>query len=457
MLWLRIVWVVAALSAFTLHGSLAAEPRLALLMGVGNYAGTKFQTLPGINKDLKRMEAALVATGFQVTVVSDPTLTAAEDAIETFGARLKSQAGGVGLFYFSGHGGEIDGRNYLIPKGARIGSQRDIKEQAVAAQRVLNRMEDAGARVNIVFLDCCRNDLTKASTDSGLAPMSAKGTFIGFATAADRTSAASNDGSPYTTILSKRILTPGISILDMHTQVTADVEDFTKANGSEQTPFQYSGLRSSFFFVPSSPQTEMAKLTPSSPVPSSSLVRPSGTPPVVPQAVTRREVAVLKTSAGEMVIEFWPDVAPKTVANFLALAKQGFYDGTAFHRIIDGFMIQGGDPLTKDPSKESMYGTGASSERVKAEFNERKHELGVISMARSMDPNSASCQFFICLGPTPLLDGKYTAFGKLIKGEAVLQKIGKTPVEPSASGEPSKPLGRVGLESVRIVPADSVK
>src|SRR5258708_27752018 len=98
-----------------------------------------------------------------------------------------------------------------------------------------------------------------------------------------------------------------------------------------------------------------------------------------------------------MVIEFWPDVAPKTVANFLKLALSGFYNGTAFHRIIDGFMIQGGDPLTKDPAKEPMWGTGSADARIKAEFNDRKHEFGVLSMARSKDPDSASSQFFICL------------------------------------------------------------
>jgi peptidyl-prolyl cis-trans isomerase B (cyclophilin B) len=171
-----------------------------------------------------------------------------------------------------------------------------------------------------------------------------------------------------------------------------------------------------------------------------------------------KEVAVLKTSEGEMVVEFWPEVAPKTVANFIKLAKSGFYDGTAFHRIIDGFMIQGGDPLTKDPSKEAAWGTGSADERIKAEFNERHHDLGVLSMARSANPDSASSQFFICLGPTPQLDGKYTAFGKLIKGEDVLRKLGKTPVGPDPSGrENSRPTSRVALESVKIVPADSVK
>jgi len=175
---------------------------------------------------------------------------------------------------------------------------------------------------------------------------------------------------------------------------------------------------------------------------------------LTPARAADKEVAVLKTSAGEMVVEFWPDVAPKTVANFLKLAKSGFYDGTAFHRIIKGFMIQGGDPLTKDPSQEAAWGTGHADERVKAEFNDRHHELGVISMARAADPDSASCQFFICLGATPQLDGKYTAFGKLIKGEDVLRKLGDV---ETAGREHSRPVNRVALESVKVVPASSVK
>lgn len=170
-----------------------------------------------------------------------------------------------------------------------------------------------------------------------------------------------------------------------------------------------------------------------------------------------KEVAVIKTTEGEMVIEFWPDVAPKTVENFKALAKKGFYDGTAFHRIIKGFMIQGGDPLTKDASKEDLWGTGDPGYKIKAEFNDHKHVRGVISMARSRDPDSAGSQFFICLGAAPNLDHQYTAFGRLIKGDDVLGKIGDTAVGPNKYGEPSKPAKRVGLESVKIVPTDSVK
>jgi peptidyl-prolyl cis-trans isomerase B (cyclophilin B) len=178
---------------------------------------------------------------------------------------------------------------------------------------------------------------------------------------------------------------------------------------------------------------------------------------LAPARAADKEVAVLKTSQGEMVVEFWPDVAPKTVANFIKLAKAGFYDGTAFHRIIKGFMVQGGDPLTKDPTQEMRWGTGSADEHIKAEFNERHHELGVLSMARAANPDSASCQFFICLGPTPQLDGKYTAFGKLLKGEDVLRKLGDTEVGPGPNGENSRPTSRVALESVKIVPASSVK
>ena len=169
------------------------------------------------------------------------------------------------------------------------------------------------------------------------------------------------------------------------------------------------------------------------------------------------EVAVIKTSNGDMVVEFWSDVAPKTVENFKKLAKEGFYNGTAFHRIIKGFMIQGGDPLTKDAKQEARWGTGGPGYQIKAEFNAHSHQRGVLSMARSNDPDSAGSQFFICLGDASFLDRKYTAFGKVIKGDDVLGKIGDTPVTNGGGGEKSKPTTRVEVKSVEIVPADAVK
>ena len=161
---------------------------------------------------------------------------------------------------------------------------------------------------------------------------------------------------------------------------------------------------------------------------------------------TTNEVAVIKTVAGDMVIEFWPDVAPKTVENFKTLAKKGFYDGTAFHRIIKGFMVQGGDPLTKDDTKQNRWGTGDPGYKIKAEFNERSHKRGVVSMARSQDPDSAGSQFFICHGDPSFLDRQYTAFGKLIQGDDVLEKLATTKV-----GSQDRPDKRQGVESIKIV------
>jgi peptidyl-prolyl cis-trans isomerase B (cyclophilin B) len=169
------------------------------------------------------------------------------------------------------------------------------------------------------------------------------------------------------------------------------------------------------------------------------------------------EVAVIKTSAGEMVIRFWPDVAPKTVENFKKLARQGFYNGTAFHRIVKGFMIQGGDPLTKDLDAEDSWGTGGPGYQIKAEFNERPHVRGVISMARSQDPNSAGSQFFICLADARFLDRKYTAFGQLIKGDEILGKIGDTRTLRGPGGEQSRPEVRVGVETVTIAPDEAAQ
>src|SRR5438876_2587895 len=166
------------------------------------------------------------------------------------------------------------------------------------------------------------------------------------------------------------------------------------------------------------------------------------------------EVAVIKTTAGEMVIEFWADAAPQTVENFKKLARQGFYDGTAFHRIVKGFMIQGGDPLTKDAKLESRWGTGGPGYQIKAEFNDKPHVRGVISMARSQNPDSAGSQFFICLADAKFLDRQYTAFGCLVEGDDVLGKIGDT-ATTGAGGEKSKPVTRIGVESIKIVPAGS--
>ncbi len=132
--------------------------------------------------------------------------------------------------------------------------------------------------------------------------------------------------------------------------------------------------------------------------------------------------AVIETKFGKIELEFFPDIAPNHVDNFIELAKKGFYDGTLFHRVIPGFMIQGGDPNSKDPDK-SKHGMGSPGYTVKAEFNDTKHVRGILSMARSSHPDSAGSQFFICVGDSFFLDNKYTAFGKVVSDMKVVDKI----------------------------------
>ena len=140
----------------------------------------------------------------------------------------------------------------------------------------------------------------------------------------------------------------------------------------------------------------------------------------------KAQKAVIETSFGSMEIKFFPDVAPKHVENFVKLSKEGFYDGTIFHRVIPGFMIQGGDPNTKG-SDARMYGTGGPGWSVKAEFSDKPHKRGILSMARSQDPNSAGSQFFIVVKDSNFLDGQYTVFGEVTKGMEVADKIVSAP------------------------------
>src|SRR5882672_1221696 len=167
---------------------------------------------------------------------------------------------------------------------------------------------------------------------------------------------------------------------------------------------------------------------------------------------TADEVAVLDTSKGRMVVEFWEKDAPQTVANFKKLARQGYYDGTGFHRIMKGFMIQGGDPKSKNPSATDL-GTGGPGYTIKDEFNSHSHVQGVLSMANTGTPNSAGSQFFVMHGPEPGLDGRFTAFGHLISGMDVLDKIANSPTGPNPSmpGENSKPMEWTTLKSVKIM------
>jgi cyclophilin family peptidyl-prolyl cis-trans isomerase len=163
-------------------------------------------------------------------------------------------------------------------------------------------------------------------------------------------------------------------------------------------------------------------------------------------AVTKggEDVAVLKTSLGTIVFRFFDKDAPNHVANFKDLANTHFYDGTTFHRVIPGFMIQGGDPNSKDADR-SNDGMGNGPRMLKAEFNQNKHLRGTVSMARANDPNSASCQFFICVAPAPFLDGKYTVFGQVVEGMDTVDKIVSVKRD-----ERDNPIDAVRIEKVTI-------
>ena len=142
--------------------------------------------------------------------------------------------------------------------------------------------------------------------------------------------------------------------------------------------------------------------------------------------VSAQEIAVIETKFGKIEIQFFEDKAPGHVKNFKDLAKKGFYDGTIFHRVIPGFMIQGGDPNTKSDDR-SNHGMGGPGYSIKAEFNDTPHKRGILSMARSSDPNSAGSQFYIVVKDSAFLDGQYTAFGKVLSGMTVADQIVNAP------------------------------
>jgi len=159
------------------------------------------------------------------------------------------------------------------------------------------------------------------------------------------------------------------------------------------------------------------------------------------QAAAKKELrAIIKTKFGEIEMKFFEDIAPNHVENFMKLAKDGFYNGTIFHRVIPGFMIQGGDPNTKDLTKKETYGQGGPDYNVKAEFSDTPHKRGIVSMARAADPDSAGSQFFIVVEDSRFLDGKYTAFGEVVKGIGVADKIVNVPKDAK-----DNPLERVEM------------
>lgn len=178
-----------------------------------------------------------------------------------------------------------------------------------------------------------------------------------------------------------------------------------------------------------------------------------------------QKVAVISTKFGDMVVEFFPDVAPKHVENFQTLAEEGYYNGTTFHRVIPGFMIQGGDPNSKDLDRMNdgtggragkFFGIGRENDpeswTVPAEFNDTPHQRGTLSMARSQNIDSGSSQFFICHDNAPFLDGQYTVFGQLISGIEVVDEIVNSERDPR-----DNPLDRVEMTVSLVDKSEAIK
>ena len=178
-----------------------------------------------------------------------------------------------------------------------------------------------------------------------------------------------------------------------------------------------------------------------------------------------QKVAVISTKFGDMVVEFFPDVAPKHVENFQILAEEGYYNGTTFHRVIPGFMIQGGDPNSKDLDRMNdgtggragkFFGIGRENDpeswTVPAEFNDTPHQRGTLSMARSQNIDSGSSQFFICHDNAPFLDGQYTVFGQLISGIEVVDEIVNSERDPR-----DNPLDRVEMTVSLVDKSEAIK
>jgi peptidyl-prolyl cis-trans isomerase B (cyclophilin B) len=163
-------------------------------------------------------------------------------------------------------------------------------------------------------------------------------------------------------------------------------------------------------------------------------------------ASMEKTTAVIHTKLGDIKLAFYPDLAPNHVESFITLAKKGFFDGTTFHRVVPGFVIQGGDPNTKDPDR-STHGMGGPGYQIKAEFSDKPHKRGTLSMARSAHPDSAGSQFFICVAPAAFLDGKYTVFGEVTSGMDVVDKIVAQPRDPR-----DNPVDRIEMKVEIIEP-----
>jgi len=404
------------------HGG--TEQRTALVIGNSSYSSGPLKN--PVN-DATDMAASLQKLGFTVILKKNVNLRGMEDAITDFGNRLKR--GGVGLFYYAGHGLQVSGTNYLIPIGARIEKDSDVKYETVDAGRILDEMANANNGLNIVILDACRDNPVGRrfrSASRGLAIVSSApvGTFISYSTSPG---SVAQDGegrnSPYTAALLRYMKEPGLTIENVFKHVRTDLG---KKTGDKQIPWELSSLRGDFYFVSGNDirTVEAAKGEASAPAAGLDIEQrkidkereklPEGAPQVI-----------IQTNMGNIEVELNSERAPNTVKNFLQYVNSNFYDGTIFHRVITGFMIQGGGFTNDMEPKKTLAPIAIESN------NGLKNDRGTIAMARTSDSNSATSQFFINTKnntflnySAPTVQGYgYTVFGIVIRGMDVVDKI----------------------------------
>jgi hypothetical protein len=287
-----------------------SERRMALVIGNAAYDSAPLRN--PVN-DARAMATTLRELGFAVSALENASMTEMKRAIDDFGDGLR-RSGGVGLFYFSGHGAQINGRNYIIPVGARVKGERDVEYESVDVGRVLGKMEDAGNRMNLVILDACRdNPFARSfrSAASGLAAMdAASGTFIAYATAPGRTA---DDGSGanglYTEQLIRYMRTPGLKVEDVFKRVRIEVE---KDSGGKQVPWESSSLKGDFSFAGA--PGEVALVPPAAPA-------PPGKPAGAPRTIDEEEALWKVIEASTNPVDFEEYLADFPQGRFVAAAR----------------------------------------------------------------------------------------------------------------------------------------
>jgi peptidylprolyl isomerase len=434
---MRALLAAAFISVVMIAGVAAAERRVALVIGNSIYA-TAGINLTNPKNDAADVASGLRETGFDVTEAPNLTVSAFDKAVLDFVE--KAREADVALFFFAGHGLQISGRSFLMPTDAKLENEAGALRELMAIQDIVSKVENT-AKVSIIVIDACRDnpladklrrrvrlENRSANVAEGLAPLSVIGsnTLVVYATVSGEV-AKDGEGrnSPFTAALLKHLRTPGLEVELMFKRVTADV---LKATKGTQQPERLSRLQTEVVFLaaqanaspaaevkPTEKTGEQTARLPADAIPAEKARQPTASPQ---NSARNLSHIYLDLKDGRVVIELLPEVAPKHVERFTTLIKQGFYNGLKFHRVIDGFMAQGGDP--------TGTGTGGSKlPNLKAEFSPAPFKRGTLGAARTQDPNTANSQFFICLADAPQLNGKYTAFGQVIEGMQFIDRIKK--------------------------------